>query len=386
MILMKVILKTALFFCLLATPSISIHAQSSSEDVLSQQADEAIAALRHEMKIPGTSVAVVRDGRIIKATGYGLANVELNVPVTPSTIFQAGSTGKQFLATAILLLAEEGKLSLDDSITKYFPEAPEWWKPITIRHLLTHTSGLPDIWGESDSRGMFANALVEMRRDYTEDELLRAFIKLRPSFKPGEKWEYCNTGYQILGFLIRRLTGKSHSDFMRERVFQPLGMDTARVISESDIVPNRSSGYMMVNGELKNQEWIAPSLNTTADGPYYMTVLDLAKWDASLYTEKILKRTSLEQMWTTQAKLNSGKTYPYGLGWFLADVSGHRLMYHTGGNQGFFVNISRYTDDRLTIIVMNNLDEDHCDTLKISGAIASIYIPATKGKNPIKDW
>jgi CubicO group peptidase (beta-lactamase class C family) len=386
MTLMKASLKTALFFCLLATPSSSIYAQSSSDDVLSQQADEAITALRNQMKIPGTSVAVVRDGRIIKATGYGLANVELNVPVTPATIFQAGSTGKQFLATAILLLAEEGKLSLDNSITKYFPEAPAWWKPITIRHLLTHTSGLPDIWGESDSRGMYANALVDMRRDYTEDELLRAFIKLRPSFTPGEKWEYCNTGYQILGFLIRRLTGKSHSDFMRERVFQPLGMETARVISESDIIPNRSSGYVIVNEELKNQEWIAPSLNTTADGPYYMTVLDLAKWDASLYTEKILKRTSLEQMWTKQAKLNSGETYPYGLGWFLADVNGHRLMYHTGGNQGFFVNISRYTDDRLTIIVMNNLDEDHCDTLTISGAIASIYIPATKGKNPIKDW
>ncbi len=386
MTLMKASLKIALFFCLLATPSSSIYAQSSSDDVLSQQADEAITALRKEMKIPGTSVAVVRDGKIIKATGYGLANVELNVPVTPATIFQAGSTGKQFLAAAILLLAEEGKLSLDDSITKYFPEAPVWWKPITIRHLLTHTSGLPDIWGESDSRGMYANALVDMRRDYTEDELLSAFIKLRPSFQPGEKWEYCNTGYQILGFLIRRLTGKSHSDFMHERVFRPLAMDTARVISESDIVPNRSSGYVIVNGELKNQEWIAPSLNTTADGPYYMTALDLAKWDASLYTEKILKRTSLEQMWTAQAKLNSGETYPYGLGWFLADVNGHRLMYHTGGNQGFFVNISRYPDDRLTIIVMNNLDEDHCDTLTISGAIASIYIPATKGKNPIKAW
>ena len=284
------------------------------------------------------------------------------------------------------MLAEEGKLSLDDSITKYFPEAPEWWKPITIRHLLTHTSGLPDVWGETDSRGMYANALLDMRRDYTEEELLRAVIKLQPSSKPGEKWEYCNTGYQILGILIRRLTGKSHSDFMRARVFQPLGMSTARVISESDIVPNRSSGYMIVKGELKNQEWIAPSLNTTADGPYYMTVLDLAKWDASLYTEKILKRASLEQMWTKQAKLTSGETYPYGLGWFLADVNGHRLMYHTGGNQGFFVNISRYVDDHLTIIVMNNLDEDHCDTLTISGAIASIYIPATKGKNPINDW
>ncbi|HSS99171.1 MAG TPA: serine hydrolase [Terriglobales bacterium] len=355
------------------------------DDALSQKVDEAVAKLMHEMKIPGTSVAVVRDGKIIKATGYGMANVELNVPVTPQTIFQAGSTGKQFTAAAILLLAEEGKLSLDDSVTKYFPEAPPWWKPITIRHLLAHTSGLPDIWGETEG-GSYTKALVDMRRDYTEDELLRVYVKMKPQFQPGEKWEYSNTGYQILGILIRRLTGKSHSDFIRERIFQPLGMDTARVISESDIVPNRSSGYMLVKGELKNQEWIAPSLNTTADGPYYMTVLDLAKWDASLYTEKILKRTSLEQMWTVQAKLNSGKTYRYGLGWFLADVNGHRLTYHTGGNQGFFVNISRYVDDRLTVIVMNNMDEDHCDTLQISGAIASIYIPATKGKNPIKDW
>ena len=363
-----------------------VAAQTSTADgALSPKVDEAVTALMRSYKIPGTSIAVVRDGKIIKAAGYGLANVELNVPVTPETIFQAGSTGKQFLAAAILLLAEEGKLTLDDSITKYFPEAPSWWKPITIRHLLAHTSGLRDVWGETEG-GLYTNALVNMRRDYTEDELLGVYVKLKPKFPPGEKWEYCNTGYQILGFLIRRLTGKSHSDFIRERIFQPLGMSTARVISEADIVPNRSAGYILVNGELKNQEWIAPSLNTTADGPYYMTVLDLAKWDASLYTEKILKRSSLEQMQTVQAKLNSGKTYPYGLGWFLADVNGHRLTYHTGGNQGFFVNISRYLDDRLTIIVMNNLDEDHCDTLTISGAIASLYLPETKGKNPIKDW
>jgi CubicO group peptidase (beta-lactamase class C family) len=225
-----------------------------------------------------------------------------------------------------------------------------------------------------------------MRRDYTEDELLHVYVRLKPKFPPGEKWEYCNTGYQELGFLIHRLTGKSHSDFIRERVFLPLGMDTARVVSEADIVPNRSSGYMIVKGKIKNQEWLAPSLNAPADGAYYMTVLDLAKWDAALYTEKILKPASLEQMWATQAKLNSGKTYRYGFGWFLADVNGHRLAYHTGGNQGFFGNISRYLDQRLTIIVMNNLDEGHCDTLQISGAIASIYIPATKGKNPVKDW
>jgi len=356
-----------------------------ADQALSTKVDEAVTALMREQKIPGTAIAIVRDGKIIKATGYGLANVELNVPVTPQTIFQAGSTGKQFLATAILLLAEEGKLTLDDSVTKYFPEAPQSWKPITIRHLLAHTSGLPDVWGET-VEGLYTNALVDMHRDYTEDELLHVYLKQQLKFQPGEKWEYSNTGYQILGFLIRRLTGKSHSDFIRERIFQPLGMDTAQVITEANIVPNRSAGYILVKGELKNQEWIAPSLNTTADGPYYMTVLDLAKWDAALYTEKILKRSSLEQMWTTQAKLNNGKTYPYGLGWFLAEANGHRLTYHTGGNQGFFVNISRYVDDHLTIIVMNNLDEDHCDTLQISGVIASLYIPETKGKNPIKDW
>jgi CubicO group peptidase (beta-lactamase class C family) len=357
----------------------------NSDAALSARVDEAVARIRQEMKIPGTSLAVVRDGKIIKATGYGLANVELNVPVTPETIFQAGSTGKQFTAAAILMLAGEGKLSLDDSITKYFPEAPPSWKAITIRHLLTHTSGLPEVWGESE-QGVLNKALLDLRRDYTEDELLRVYVKMQPQFPPGEKWEYCNTGYHLLGFLIHRLTGKFHGDFVRERIFQPLGMNTATVISEADIVPNRSSGYILVKGELKNQQWLAPSLNTTADGPYYMSVLDLAKWDAALYTEKILPRTTLAQMWTVQAKLNSGETYPYGFGWFLSDVNGHRLMYHTGGNQGFFVNISRYVDDRLTIILMNNMDEDHCDTLKISGAVASIYLPATKGKNPIKDW
>lgn len=364
----------------------SLFAQTAGDDALSKKVDEAVTALRRDMKIPGTSVAVVRDGRVIKAKGYGLANIELNVPVTPETVFQAGSIGKQFTATAIMMLVEEGKVGLDDSITKYFPEAPLTWKPITIRHLLTHTSGLPDVWGETQE-DEYTKGIVDSRRDYTEDQLLQLYVKLQPQFQPGDKWEYCNTGYQLLGFLIHRLTGKFHGDFIRERIFQPLGMDTATVISEADIVPNRSSGYVVVKGEMKNQGWIAPSLNTTADGAYYMTVLDLAKWDAALYTEKVLKKSSLDQMWTP-AKLNAGKTYadPYGFGWQINNANGHRVVWHAGGNQGFFVNISRYLDDRLTIIVMNNLDEYHCDTLQISAAIASIYIPATKGANPIKDW
>jgi CubicO group peptidase (beta-lactamase class C family) len=357
-----------------------------SDNAASAQVDEVVRAQMREQKIPGVSLAVIRDGHVIKATGYGLANVELNVPVTPQSIFQSGSIGKQFTATAIMMLVEEGKVGLDDSITKYFLETPPGWKPITIRHLLTHTSGLPDVWGQTE-QDAYTKGIVDSRRDYTEDELLQRYVKLQPQIKPGDKWEYCSTGYQLLGFLIHRLTGKFHGDFIQERIFQPLGMDTARIISEADIVPNRSSGYVMVKGELKNQEWIAPSLNTTADGSYYMTVLDLAKWDAALYTEKILKKSSLEQMFTP-AKLNSGKPYPdpYGFGWQINNANGHRVVWHTGGNQGFFVIISRYLDDRLTIVAMTNLDEFHCDVVKMAGAIATIYIPATAGANPVKDW
>jgi CubicO group peptidase (beta-lactamase class C family) len=357
--------------------------QSNDAD-LSSKVDAAVRARMIEMHIPGTSLAVVRNGKIIKAAGYGLANVELNVSVTPDSIFQTGSLGKHLTATAVLLLVEEGKVGLDDSITKYFPEAQTAWQKITIRHLLTHTSGIPDVWGNTE-QDAHTKGIVDSRKDYDEEELTRIYLGLKLEFQPGEKWSYCSTGYALLGFLIHRVTGMYYGDFLRQRVFSPLRMDATTIISEADIVPNRVSGYILVKGELKNQEWIAPFLNTTAEGGLYSNVLDLARWDAALYTEKILRRARLEEMWTP-VKLNSGEEYPYGLGWFLANVNGHRLLYHTGGNQGFFISMSRYVDDRLTIIVLNNMDEYHCDTLKIAGDVASIYIPETKGANPIKDW
>lgn len=361
-----------------------VSAQSRSDDPLSLKVDEAVTGLMREQKIPGDSLAVVRDGKVVKATGYGLANVELNVPVTPQSIFQSGSVGKQFTATAVMMLVEEGKVGLDDSITKYFPEAPQAWKAVTIRHVLTHTSGIPDIFGETEADS-YSKGILDFRRDYTEAEFVRSFVTLPLDFQPGEKWNYSNTGYMLLGVMIRRVSGQFWGDFMQQRIFQPLGMTSTTVISEGEIVPNRSSGYRIIDGQLKNQEWVAPSLNTTADGGLYTNVLDLAKWDAALYTEKLLKRSSLEQMWTP-VKLNSGKSYPYGFGWNISNANGHRVLWHTGGNQGFFVIISRYVDDRLTIIAMNNLDEYHCDTVKLAGAVASIYIPATAGANPIKDW
>jgi hypothetical protein len=202
-------------------------------------------------------------------------------------------------------------------------------------------------------------------------------------FAPGDKWSYSNTGYMLLGILIHKVTGKFYGDFLQERIFKPLGMTTTRIISEEDIVPNRASGYRLVKGVVKNQEWVNPTLNTTADGALYFTVLDLAKWDAALYTEKLIKRKSLDQMWTP-VRLNSGKTYPYGFGWRVTEMNGHRLIEHGGSWQGFTTGISRYVDDILTVDALTNLDSRHARPEAIIHGVAGIYISALTPPSPPK--
>src|SRR5438128_2212772 len=243
-----------------------------AQSPIATRVDDYIKAEMQRQRIPGLSLAVIKDGQIILARGYGFANVELQVPVKPETIFQSGSMGKQFTATAVMMLVEAGKLSLADPITKFFSDAPDSWKIITVRHLLTHTAGTTDYPRDFD-----------FRRDYTEDELLKRAEVIPLSFQPGEKWSYSNLGYVLLGILIHKVSGQFYGDFLQERVFRPLGLTTARIISEADIVPNRAAGYRLVKGELKNQDWVSPSLNTTADGALYLTVYDMAKWDAALY-------------------------------------------------------------------------------------------------------
>jgi len=283
-----------LLIAFLATAMITMPC--AAQDAVTAKVDDYVKAEMQRQRIPGLSLAVVKDGQIVLAKGYGLANVELQVPAKPETIFQSGSMGKQFTATAVMMLIEEGKLSLDDKISKYFTDAPASWQNITVRHLLTHTAGTTDYPRDFD-----------FRLDYTEDELLKRAEAIPLAFQPGEKWSYSNLGYVMLGILIHKVSGKFYGDFLQERVFHPLGMTTARIISEADIVPNRAAGYRLVKGELKNQDWVSPTLNTTADGALYLTVYDMAKWDAALYTEKLLKRSSLQEMWTP-VKLNSGKT------------------------------------------------------------------------------
>ena len=343
---------------------------AGAQDAQSAKVDAAVEAQRKAQKIPGVSLAVCRDGKIVKASGYGLANVELDVPVTPETIFQTGSVGKQFTSMAVIMLVEEGKIGLDDRLTKYIPESPAAWKEVTIRQLLTHTSGIADYGGEEETMG---KGIINFRKDYTEGELVQAFAKMPMDFRPGEKWSYSNTGYVLLGVVIHRVSGKFYGDFLQEKIFQPLGMQSTRIISEADIVPRRSSGYRLVEGELKNQEWVSPTLNTTADGALYTNVLDLAKWDAALYTTRLARQTSLDEIWTP-VRLNDGKTYPYGFGWDLAPKTGHRAVSHDGAWQGFTMSISRYVDERLTVIVMTNLDENNSRPEKIVEDVAAIYL------------
>ena len=356
----------------------------ANRDKLSAEADAAVRQEMKEQHIPGIGLAVVRNGRIVKAKGYGLANVELNTRVSPETVFNAGSISKQFTATAILLLAEEGKLGLDDSIAKYFPEAPPALKAVTIRHLLTHTSGIPDVSdGTEETHGV--QGVVDFHREYTEDELARAYLAQPLDSQPGTKWNYCNACYDLLGFLIHRVSGKPYGDFLRERIFAPLGM-TTRVFSYADIILNRANGYSLVDGALKNApRWWSQSILSGAAGGLWMNVLDLAKWDAALYSERIIKRSSLEAMWTP-VPLDDGSAYPGGMGWFIASAKGHRLVFHTDGGPGDSGVISRYLDDRLTIIVMTNLGAHHTDVMKIIGKVVEIYLPDTKGANPAKDW
>lgn len=310
----------------------------------------------------------MRNGKIIKAEGYGLANIELDVPVMPKTIFQSGSMGKQFTATAVMMLVEEGKISLDDKIKKYFPGAPATWDNITVRNLLTHTSGVKNYTSKS---------ATDFRKDYTEDDFVKLAESMPLDFPPGTDWSYSNTGYVLLGILIHKVTGEFYGDFLQQRIFKPLGMTSTRIISERDIVPNRAAGYDLVKGQWKNQEWVSPSLNTTADGSLYFNVLDLAKWDAALYTETLLKRADLDQMWTI-AKLNDGKLNKgnYGFGWEINKMNGHKLIEHGGAWQGFTTMICRYVDDKLTVVVLTNLDSAHSNPDLIAHGVAGLYIPA----------
>ena len=341
----------------------------AASPLVADAVDDYVERVRAERKIPGVAVLVMRDGAVERAKGYGFANLEHDVPVTADTLFQSGSVGKQFTAAGILLLAEEGKLGLDDRLARHFPGAPAAWHRMTIRHLLTHTSGIKD-YGEE----------IDFRKDYSEDELLKIMQALPLEFEPGTQWSYSNSGYLVLGVLTSKLAGKHWSEFQAERIFAPLGMTTTRVISERDLVKHRAAGYELnAKGEVKNQEWVAPSLNRCADGALYFSLNDLAAWERALAAGGILRPESAVDWWTP-VRLRNGTLYPYGFGWAQSEQRGEPVIEHGGSWQGFRAAIARYPEQRLAVAVLANLAPSEPQAM--AHEIAGLVEPKLRLRDP----
>jgi CubicO group peptidase (beta-lactamase class C family) len=317
-------------------------------------------------RIPGLSVAVLRGDTVVLARGYGSANVELKVPANDTTAFEVGSVSKIFTAAATVLLSERGRLGLDDPITRYVPEGSAVWPGVTIRHLLTHTSGISDQSLDS----------LDWRKDITEEELARLAVTQPLLFAPGESESYSSTGYTLLGVIIRRVTGQFYGDFLRDSLFRPLAMRWARINSDTTLASSRAVGYYLEHGALKTPESISPSMTATADRGLSLSARDLVQWTVALNHGEPLSRAGLEATWTP-VKLNNGWTYPYGLGWQLLQQRGYRRVGHNGARDGFRATFQRYPDFHLTVIVLTNLDEANPEgtALGIAGILEPALIP-----------
>ena len=306
------------------------------------------------------SVAILKGDSVLLARGYGFAKLEHHVPASDSTVYAVGSVSKQFTAAAIVLLSQQGRLKLDDPITRYLPEGRPVWSGVTIRHLLTHTSGIPQ------------DTTLDDRRDYSEQEMVRSAAQPL-QFKPGELESYSSTGYALLGIIIHRVTGKPWGDFLRDHLFRPLGMRTARVNSDPDSMPNRAAGYILVNDTLKSPDPVSPSINSTADCCLSLSVRDFAQWAIGINHRKVLGRAGWEASWTP-VRLNHAGTYPYGFGWNLFEQRGYRRIGHSGAWQGSHATIQRYPDFDLTVIVLLNLGQANSEGIAVG--IAGLVEPA----------
>lgn len=297
---------------------------------------------------PGAAVIVVKDGRTVFRKALGMADMELGVPLQPDMVFRLGSITKQFTAVSILILAEEGKLSLQDPIEKHLPGYPTQGHVITVEHLLTHTSGIQSY--TAIPGWMTSKILAPM----TVTELLDGFKKEPMQFAPGEKYVYNNSAYVMLGAVIEKVSGKTYEAFVKERIFQPLGMTSSWYGSTEPIIPKRVPGYSADGDKVRNAGYLSMTQPYSA-GSLSSTVDDLARWDAGLYTEKILKKASLQKAWTSY-HLKSGEATKYGYGWGIETLRGRPSVAHGGGIFGFSTFALRLPEDRVYVAVLANSD------------------------------
>lgn len=322
-----------------------IRAQASAE---TEKVDSIAKAAIDERHLPGLSLAVVREGKVAMARGYGLNDVEQKVPATADSVYEIGSVTKQFTAMAIMMLVEQGKVSLDEKITAYLSGLPDAWKDVTVRHLLTHTSGIKSFTSVPDF-GKITTTPCDQKR------LVELLTPYPLQFEPGTKWSYCNTGYRLLGWIIEKQSGLSYADFLKERIFVPLKMTATKVGD-----PGRANippvGYVSHSGNSYQKAGYTDMSWPSSAGAIVSSVADMAQWSLALDEKKFLTPASYKEMWTP-VRLKGGGTAGYGFGWDIGKTSnGHTMILHSGHIPGFQSIIVRYPEDHLTVIVLINAD------------------------------
>jgi CubicO group peptidase (beta-lactamase class C family) len=312
--------------------------------------EQAIRSHADETKSFMGAVLVARERQVLLSRGYGSANLEWNVPNTPATKFRLGSVTKQFTATAILLLEERGKLRTDDPVKKHMPDAPPAWDRVTIFHLLTHTSGIPSFTSFPEYRSA-------KRVATTPENLVASFRDSPLEFAPGEKWNYSNSGYVLLGYLIEKVSGQTYEAFVQEHIFAPLGMNDSGYDSNAKVIPRRAAGYSPSADGWVNADFIQMSIPHAA-GALYSTTEDLLLWTQGLFGGKLLSPASLEKM-TTPFKND------YALGLVVRTANGRRMVFHNGSIEGFNSSLAYFPESKLTIAVLGNVNGPGVDQVSM---------------------
>jgi len=324
-------------FLLLLLPVFLVGQKDSIDSIVKSQ--------MAEQNIIGLSLAIVKNGETLVDKGYGLANAEHHVEVLSKTVFRLASISKQFFATAIMKLVQDGKINLDTEINTFFQKAPETWRPIKIKHLLSHTSGLV-----REAPG-YDNFKIQ-----SDLSIIKSAYDLPLNFPTGEKYQYCNLGYFMLAEIITQVSGMPWQDYIAKELFIPAGMTNTVMTDFYPVIPNRASGYFYNNGNWINAE---PMISVRPSGGFLSTTSDMIKWDKVLREKNIiLTKENWELLWTPFIKTSTeayAKSY-YGFGWIVDEYNGHKIIGHGGSNTGFRTQYARFDDDRLSIIVLTNTD------------------------------
>jgi CubicO group peptidase (beta-lactamase class C family) len=339
---------------------------------------------------PGFAVLVRQNGKTAFERGYGVRDLRTKAKIDARTNFRLASFTKQFTAMAVMLLVHDGKLRYDESLADIFPGFPAYGKTVTVRNLLTHTSGMPDYEDLMDTTEKVRGPIWKPEHQIQDEEVLALLEKEKSGkFAPGTSWSYSNSGYVLLGLAIAKVSGKSYGEFLHNRIFAPLKLDHTIVYQKGkNEVTNRAFGHSKENGVFKETDQSSTSA-TLGDGGIYSNLEDLARWDEALRNHTPLGEKEMqpaltpvklndgsEPHWpseTNDDNLHPGKPVSYGFGWFLDPYQGHQRMWHTGSTMGFFTVIERFPDDDFTVIILSNRTD--WDREKLALQVADIFLP-----------